>query len=106
MRPAQLPSATRARWSDHGRALRLVTSGSAALPSTVGERWRALTGRSRHLELPRRERIEAKNQADQLAYATEKSRSTNANTSAPNASAVAGPRLVTMGPSTTTEAVS
>ncbi|HEX3344082.1 MAG TPA: AMP-binding protein, partial [Polyangiaceae bacterium] len=35
---------SRAAWSDHARALRLVTSGSAALPVTVGERWRALTG--------------------------------------------------------------
>ncbi len=31
-------------WSAHARALRLVTSGSAALPVTVGERWTALTG--------------------------------------------------------------
>jgi malonyl-CoA/methylmalonyl-CoA synthetase len=37
-------SATRARWADHARALRLVTSGSAALPVTLGERWRDLTG--------------------------------------------------------------
>jgi malonyl-CoA/methylmalonyl-CoA synthetase len=37
-------AATREAWSKHGRALRLVTSGSAALPVTVGERWRALTG--------------------------------------------------------------
>jgi malonyl-CoA/methylmalonyl-CoA synthetase len=36
--------ATRQRWSAHGRALRLVTSGSAALPLTVGDRWRELTG--------------------------------------------------------------
>jgi malonyl-CoA/methylmalonyl-CoA synthetase len=36
--------ATRARWADHARALRLVTSGSAALPVTLGERWRDLTG--------------------------------------------------------------
>jgi malonyl-CoA/methylmalonyl-CoA synthetase len=35
---------TRARWSTHARALRLVTSGSAALPVGTGERWRALTG--------------------------------------------------------------
>jgi malonyl-CoA/methylmalonyl-CoA synthetase len=34
----------RARWTESARALRLVTSGSAALPVTVGERWRALTG--------------------------------------------------------------
>ncbi len=36
--------ATRRRWSQAGRALRLVTSGSAALPVTVGERWTALAG--------------------------------------------------------------
>lgn len=36
---------TRARWARHAAALRLVTSGSAALPSTVGERLRELTGR-------------------------------------------------------------
>jgi malonyl-CoA/methylmalonyl-CoA synthetase len=36
--------ATRDRWSAHGRALRLVTSGSAALPVTIGERWRVLGG--------------------------------------------------------------
>jgi malonyl-CoA/methylmalonyl-CoA synthetase len=36
--------ASRARWGEHARALRLVTSGSAALPVTAGERWRALTG--------------------------------------------------------------
>jgi malonyl-CoA/methylmalonyl-CoA synthetase len=35
---------TRARWSAHARALRLATSGSAALPVTIAERWRALTG--------------------------------------------------------------
>jgi malonyl-CoA/methylmalonyl-CoA synthetase len=34
----------RARWSQHARALRLVTSGSAALPVTTGNRWRDLTG--------------------------------------------------------------
>jgi malonyl-CoA/methylmalonyl-CoA synthetase len=34
----------RARWREHARSLRLVTSGSAALPVTTGERWRALTG--------------------------------------------------------------
>jgi malonyl-CoA/methylmalonyl-CoA synthetase len=33
-----------ARWTDHARALRLVASGSAALPVSLGERWRALTG--------------------------------------------------------------
>ncbi len=37
-------AATRARWAAHARGLRLVTSGSAALPVTIGERWRALTG--------------------------------------------------------------
>jgi malonyl-CoA/methylmalonyl-CoA synthetase len=36
--------ATRARWSAHAAALRLATSGSAALPVTLAERWRALTG--------------------------------------------------------------
>jgi len=36
--------AARARWTAGARGLRLVTSGSAALPVTVGERWRALTG--------------------------------------------------------------
>ena len=36
--------ATRARWTAHARALRLATSGSAALPVTLGERWRAVTG--------------------------------------------------------------
>ncbi len=36
--------ATRARWARHAAALRLVTSGSSALPVTVGDRWRALTG--------------------------------------------------------------
>jgi malonyl-CoA/methylmalonyl-CoA synthetase len=35
-------AATRTRWTDHARRLRLVTSGSAALPVTVGDRWRAL----------------------------------------------------------------
>ena len=35
---------TRDAWTAHARALRLVTSGSAALPVTVGDRWRALTG--------------------------------------------------------------
>lgn len=34
----------RARWEASAKKLRLVTSGSAALPSTIGERWRALTG--------------------------------------------------------------
>jgi malonyl-CoA/methylmalonyl-CoA synthetase len=36
--------ATRARWTDGARSLRLITSGSAALPVTIGERWRAITG--------------------------------------------------------------
>jgi malonyl-CoA/methylmalonyl-CoA synthetase len=35
---------TRARWSASARGLRLATSGSAALPVTLAERWRALTG--------------------------------------------------------------
>jgi len=35
---------TRARWSASARALRLATSGSAALPVTLAERWRVLTG--------------------------------------------------------------
>lgn len=36
---------TQARWSRAAAGLRLSTSGSAALPVTVGERWRAITGR-------------------------------------------------------------
>ena len=36
--------ATRARWAAHAKALRLATSGSAALPVTLAERWRSLTG--------------------------------------------------------------
>lgn len=35
---------TRRRWGEHAAGLRLLTSGSAALPSTVAERWKALTG--------------------------------------------------------------
>jgi malonyl-CoA/methylmalonyl-CoA synthetase len=35
---------TRARWSGSARRLRLATSGSAALPVTLGERWRAISG--------------------------------------------------------------
>jgi malonyl-CoA/methylmalonyl-CoA synthetase len=35
---------TRDRWMTHARSLRLVTSGSAALPVTCGDRWRAMTG--------------------------------------------------------------
>jgi malonyl-CoA/methylmalonyl-CoA synthetase len=34
----------RTRWSANARALRLATSGSAALPVTLAERWRELTG--------------------------------------------------------------
>jgi malonyl-CoA/methylmalonyl-CoA synthetase len=37
-------SGTRERWIAGARSLRVVTSGSAALPVTVGERWRELTG--------------------------------------------------------------
>ncbi|MDB4937421.1 MAG: O-succinylbenzoic acid--CoA ligase [Labilithrix sp.] len=37
--------ATRTRWSAHARALRLATSGSAALPVTIAERWRDVTGK-------------------------------------------------------------
>jgi malonyl-CoA/methylmalonyl-CoA synthetase len=36
---------TRARWSRGGRMLRLMTSGSAALPVSVFERWEDITGR-------------------------------------------------------------
>jgi malonyl-CoA/methylmalonyl-CoA synthetase len=36
---------TRDRWAAGARALRLATSGSAALPVTLGERWRNITGR-------------------------------------------------------------
>jgi malonyl-CoA/methylmalonyl-CoA synthetase len=36
--------ATRDRWAAGARSLRLITSGSAALPVTLGERWRALSG--------------------------------------------------------------
>jgi len=35
---------TQRRWGAHGKALRLVTSGSAALPERLGERWRRLSG--------------------------------------------------------------
>ena len=35
---------TRDRWIAGARSLRLITSGSAALPVTIGERWRAITG--------------------------------------------------------------
>jgi malonyl-CoA/methylmalonyl-CoA synthetase len=34
----------RTRWSANARQLRLATSGSAALPVTLAERWRAITG--------------------------------------------------------------
>jgi malonyl-CoA/methylmalonyl-CoA synthetase len=37
-------ASTRSRWRAHASALRLLTSGSAALPVTVGERLRSLTG--------------------------------------------------------------
>jgi malonyl-CoA/methylmalonyl-CoA synthetase len=35
---------SRERWTRSARALRLVTSGSAALPVTIGDRWTALAG--------------------------------------------------------------
>lgn len=38
-------SGTRARWAAAARSLRLATSGSAALPVTLAERWRELTGK-------------------------------------------------------------
>jgi malonyl-CoA/methylmalonyl-CoA synthetase len=37
-------ASTRTRWTEAARGLRLVTSGSAALPVTLGERWRSLVG--------------------------------------------------------------
>ena len=37
--------ATRTRWSVGARALRLATSGSAALPVGIAERWRTITGK-------------------------------------------------------------
>jgi len=37
-------AATRERWAANARALRLVTSGSAALPVSVGDRWARLGG--------------------------------------------------------------
>jgi malonyl-CoA/methylmalonyl-CoA synthetase len=37
-------AATKERWTAHARALRLATSGSAALPVTLAERWQTLTG--------------------------------------------------------------
>jgi malonyl-CoA/methylmalonyl-CoA synthetase len=36
--------ATRERWAKHASSLRLSTSGSAALPVGLSERWRAITG--------------------------------------------------------------
>ena len=42
--------ATRERWSAHAKALRLATSGSAALPVNLAEKWRAITG---HIPLER-----------------------------------------------------
>lgn len=38
------PGPTQDRWRAHGRGLRLATSGSAALPVTLADRWRELTG--------------------------------------------------------------
>lgn len=38
-------SATRARWTAHAAALRLATSGSAALPVSLAEKWKAITSR-------------------------------------------------------------
>jgi malonyl-CoA/methylmalonyl-CoA synthetase len=35
---------TQQRWREHARALRLATSGSAALPVSLAERWAVLTG--------------------------------------------------------------
>jgi malonyl-CoA/methylmalonyl-CoA synthetase len=37
--------AVQERWRRHAAGLRLLTSGSAALPITLGERWRELTGK-------------------------------------------------------------
>jgi malonyl-CoA/methylmalonyl-CoA synthetase len=37
--------ATQKRWMQHARSLRLATSGSAALPVTLAERWREITGK-------------------------------------------------------------
>ncbi len=42
---AAADDATRARWGAGAKQLRLATSGSAALPVTLAERWRAITGR-------------------------------------------------------------
>jgi malonyl-CoA/methylmalonyl-CoA synthetase len=41
---AAAPAARRRRWSDGAARLRLMVSGSAALPVTVLERWREITG--------------------------------------------------------------
>jgi malonyl-CoA/methylmalonyl-CoA synthetase len=41
----QADGATKARWAASARALRLATSGSAALPVALAERWAAVTGR-------------------------------------------------------------
>src|SRR5262249_39681624 len=38
------PPQQRARWTEHARRLRLATSGSAALPVTIAERWKGITG--------------------------------------------------------------
>ncbi|MEN9797191.1 MAG: hypothetical protein RL653_887 [Pseudomonadota bacterium] len=38
------PPDQQARWTGHARKLRLATSGSAALPVSLGERWRGLAG--------------------------------------------------------------
>ncbi len=38
-------SGTQERWAHGARQLRLATSGSAALPVRLGERWKAITGR-------------------------------------------------------------
>lgn len=40
----QADGATAAHWMEGARSLRLITSGSAALPVSIGERWRAITG--------------------------------------------------------------
>ncbi len=37
--------ATKKQWMQHARNLRLATSGSAALPVTLAERWREITGK-------------------------------------------------------------
>jgi len=41
---AAVSAPTRARWGASAKQLRLATSGSAALPVTLAERWRAITG--------------------------------------------------------------